>query len=119
MPDVLDRRATAGQRRHPVTLQGPGAPVPDGDGGYTYTYGDLTPARVWATISPATAADLERLGGGTVLAQATHVLRLPYHRGVTTETRVLFGSRIFSVIGVANPGERNLETVVLAMEIVP
>jgi head-tail adaptor len=118
MPEVLDRRATAGQRRHPITLQNPGTPVPDGEGGYTLTYVDLTPAKVWSSISPATAADLERLGGGTVLAQATHVLRFPYHRGVTTETRVVFGTRNFSVIGVSNPGERNVETVVLAMEIV-
>jgi head-tail adaptor len=116
---LLERRAAAGQRRHPITVQNPGAPVPDGEGGYTLTYIDLTPALVWALIMPATAADLEHLGGGTIVAQATHVLRFPYHPGVTTETRVLFGSRTLSVIGVQNPGERNIETVVVATEIVP
>jgi len=118
MPEPLERRATIAARRHPVTLQNPGAPIPDGEGGATFTYADLTPAKVWSSVMPATAADLERLAGGTVLAQATHVLRFPYHPGVTTETRVLFGGRTFNVVGVANPAERNIETVLLAVEIV-
>jgi head-tail adaptor len=120
MPEVLDRRATAGQRRHPIRLVGTGDAVQDGTGGWTYpAAGPLSPEKVWATISPATAADLERLGGGTVVAQATHVLRFPYHPGVTTGTQIIFGTRSFSTIGVSNPGERNLETVVLAQEVLP
>jgi head-tail adaptor len=101
-----------------VTLQNPGPAVPDGDGGFTQSWTDLTPAAVSAKIAPATAADLERLVSGTVLATATHIVTMPYHPGVVIASRVLFNGRQFSVTGVANPEERNVETIAVCVEIV-
>lgn len=112
------RRATAGERRHYVTLANPGTPVPDGDGGSTTTPVALSPAGVYAQILPATARDLERVAAGTVIASATHVVRMPYHPGVTSQTVITFNGRRFAVTGVSNPEERNLETICTAVEVV-
>jgi SPP1 family predicted phage head-tail adaptor len=112
-PDVR-----AGRRRHLVTLANLGGAVPDGDGGYTETATPLSPPTVWATITPATEKDLERAGTGTVLSTASHIVSMRYHSGVTTKTRITFGSRTLNVTGVANPDERNIELVLVAVEVV-
>lgn len=105
----------AGTLRHLITLQTP-ASAPDGDGGFTDTWTDL--ATVWASIVPATARDLERVVAGTVQSSATHLVTIRYLAGVTTKTRVVFGSRLFSVTGVQNPEERNISLVLVCQEIV-
>lgn len=107
-----------GTYRHQVQVQEPGAAVPDGDGGFTQTWANLTPA-IWSCrIDPATARDLERVTSGTVLSTATHVITGRYHAGITTQTRITFKTRVFEVTGVSNPEERNIETVVIAEELV-
>ena len=78
-PTGLARRVPAGQRVHVVTLQTPGLPVPDGDGGVIQGWDDLDPATVKASITPASARDLEKIASGTVITQATHVITIPYH----------------------------------------
>lgn len=111
-------RTSVGERPHRVTLQNPGPAVPDGDGGFTQSWTDLVPPAVSAKIAPATAAGLERVTAGTVLATATHVVTMPYHPQVTTLTRVLFNGRQFSVTGVSDPDERHVETIAICVEIV-
>lgn len=111
--------ATRGQRRHLVTLQNPsGPPVSDGDGGFTHEYVDLDPPTRYAEIKPATVRDLERVAAGTVLATATQIMTMDYHAGITTQTRVLFNARQFSVVGVSNPEERNIDSVLQCVEVV-
>lgn len=112
------KKTPIGQRRHFVSLQNPGAAVPDGDGGYTQAWTALDPAEMYVSIVPATAKDLERVTAGTVLSMASHVVTGPYHSGVTTKTRITFGTRTLNVLGVMNPEERNIETVMLAAEVV-
>lgn len=107
-----------GHRRHLVRLQRPGPALPDGDGGYTTVWSDLDPAELYVSILPATAGGLERITAGTVLSMASHVVTGPYHAGVTTQTRILFGDRTLNVVGVVNPDERNVETVMVAAEVV-
>lgn len=107
----------AGRRVHAITIETPGVPVPDGDGGYTQTWTPVT--AVYASIMPATVRDLERLRQGTVIAQASHVVTLPYVTGVTTKARVVFGARTFAIVGVATPEERPRELVLLCSENVP
>lgn len=112
--------ATAsGERRHRVTLDNPGASVPDGDGGYTTGWAPLTPPTMYASIAPATAASLERTAASTVIATATHVIRMPYHAGVTTQTRLTVKGRTFNVIGRVNLDERDIELVLVCAEVVP
>lgn len=107
-----------GARPHRVTLQNPGPAVPDGDGGFTQSWVDLTPPALSMEIKPATARDLEHVTAGTVIAQATHLVTGPFHAGVTTKTRVLFNGREFHVVGVADPEERHVELVLVCVEIV-
>jgi SPP1 family predicted phage head-tail adaptor len=93
--------------------------VPDGDGGFTHTYAPLVPPTWWVEIKPATARDLERIGSGTVLSTATHLVTGRYRSDVTTQTRLTFHERVFSVTGRMNPGERNRELVLVCVEVVP
>jgi head-tail adaptor len=108
--------ATRGLQRHLVTIEEPASPVPDGDGGFTEVW-SVIGAR-WTHILPATARDLERFTASTIVATATHLLTMDYLAGVTTRSRVVFGSRRFSVQGVMNPEERNIDTILACAEVV-
>jgi head-tail adaptor len=107
-----------GEYRHLVTFQGPGAVVPDGDGGWTTTYGDLDPAQWYVSIEPATARDLERVAAGTILSTATHIVKGRYHPGVTLQSRMIFQGRTFSITGKANVEERGIYMELVAVEVV-
>jgi hypothetical protein len=88
-----------GDRRLLVTFQNPGPPVPDGDGGYTQSWADLDPATWYVSLTPATAASLERTAIGTVVAMASHIVRGDVHPDVTTATRMLLDGRTYSITG--------------------
>jgi len=107
-----------GDYRRYVTLDAPGTATADSDGSYTQTYAALTPAGAWARIESATTRNLERITAGTVLSTATHLVSMRYHAGVTTQTRITYGSRQFNVAAVANPDERNIETIAVCIEVV-
>lgn len=109
-------RVSSGQRRHYVTLYALGSPQPDGDGGFTTTPVPLDPPAAYASIEPATQRDLERVMAGTVVSDASHIVTLPYHAGVSTNTLILFNGRQFNVVGMANPEERNIETITVCTE---
>jgi head-tail adaptor len=109
---------TIADRPHRMTWQNPGPAVANGDGSYTLTWTDLVPPTTSVKIAPATTATLERLAAGTVLSTASHVVSGPYHPQIKTTTRGLFNGRIFNVIGVANPEERNVETIAICVEVV-
>lgn len=98
-----------GSLRHRITLQTPGAPIPDGDGGYTETWTSLG-VRVPASVEPASARSLERIAANTVTSTASHLVTLRYLSGVTTKTRITFHDqtdRTFSVTGIHDPEERH------------
>ncbi len=107
-----------GDLRHSIVLENPGTPSSNGDGDFTVSYAALSPSPVQASIEPATARSLERMAAGSVIASATHLVSMRYHSGVTTKTRITFGSRTFNVAGVMNPEERNIWTVAMAVEVV-
>jgi SPP1 family predicted phage head-tail adaptor len=106
-----------GAYRHRVTLEQPGDPVPDGEGGYTETFAPLDPPAWDCSIQAATVRDLERQIAGTIQATATHLVRGRYHPGITTETRLLFEGRQLAVQSVQNVEERDIETVLVCGEI--
>ena len=68
---------------------------------------------------PVLTPGAERAAGGTVITQATHRVTMPFHPQVTIQTRVRFNGRTFSVVSIANPEERNVETVLLCVEVAP
>lgn len=125
----IGQQTSVADRPHRVQLQNPGPAVADGDGFYSNTWSDLSPAEMSVKIEPATAKDLERVTAGTVLSTTTHIITGPYHPQVTTKTRITkgprnadgtlpAGSREFSVTGVSNPEERNVETIAVCVEVV-
>jgi len=116
MPSHRERFST-GEYRHLVTLENPGNPIPDGDGGFTEGYAPLTPPVMWASIAPATATDLEHNAAGTVLSTASHIIRMAFHPEVTTETRITYASHVYQVTGYHNDELRDLELVITAEEV--
>ena len=107
-----------GTYRHRVTLATPGDPIPDPDGGFTEVMLPLDPPDWDCSIAPASARTLESFGAGSVIAQATHLLRGRYHAGITTEAVVGFEGRTLNVLFVANRDERSIETVLVCAEVV-
>jgi len=109
--------ATLGARRHQVSVYqvtkvaspDPGEPKVD-------ALVPLSPATWFCSIDPATTRDLERVSAGTVTATASHILRGRYHPAITTQTRILFGTRILDVTGVSNLEERSIDMEVVAVE---
>ena len=95
-----------GSLRHSVRLENPTLTA-DGDGGYTTSWAMLSPGIVSASIEPATQRSLERLVSNAVSSDASHVVTMRYHSGVTTKTRVVFLGRTLNVVGVQNIEERN------------
>lgn len=115
---MIAPKTSVGDRPHRVTLQNPGPAVPDGDGGFTQSWTDLVPPALSMEIKPATAVDLEHVAAGTVLSKNTYIVKGPYHPQVTTQTRILFNGRSFSVTGVADPEERHVELILVCVEVV-
>lgn len=105
----------AGQLRHWVTLETQ-TTGPDGRGGFLQTWTPLSPSVVKAAIESVPGS--ERPIAGTVLSGATHVVTMRYHAGVTTKTRIRFGTRTFAVSGLANIDERSRELRVECSEVV-
>jgi len=108
-------------RQKRVTLTTPGVPVPDGDGGYTNVATPLDPPALYAHVRPASARDMERIAGATTLPTATHLVVLPYHPQVTTETVVHVEdhprpARVLKVVYVGNPHERNADLELICAE---
>jgi len=102
-----------------VTVQNPGAPTPDGDGGFTQTWTNANPPTVGAWIRASTGMT-ERTVAGTVTANATHLITVPYHAAITTQTRLVSDKgQTFSVTGVTNLDERDIELQLLCTELVP
>ena len=120
---MIGPRAPIGLRHRRITLANPGAAVPDNDGGYTHTEAPLDPPAVFGYVRPATARDLERLAAGTVISQASHIVTIPYHAGVTTQTALSVERHPrpagrFAVVAVLNPNERDTELELACVEVV-
>jgi SPP1 family predicted phage head-tail adaptor len=114
---ILGPATLIAARQKRITFQNPGTLTPDGDGGYTQAFDDLS-VGADAQVATATAQTLERLAAGTVLSMATHVVTLPYRPDLTTQTRVLMDGRVLNVLTVVDPDERHVETVLVCAEVV-
>lgn len=103
-----------------VTLRNPaGPPVPDAKSGYVVPYLDVTDLQ--AGITPATPETLERIGAGTVVATATHLVTIWYRPDVTTKSqfvRLSAPTRVLNVLFVGDPNEKHVELELLCAEVV-
>jgi len=111
--------------RQVAALTNPGAPVPDGDGSFTYpNAAALDPAEWRCAIEKASVRASERAFAATVIAQASHILRGRFHLGITTQTQVVWIDRvgvthIANVLDVDDTEGAGVETVVLVSEVKP
>jgi SPP1 family predicted phage head-tail adaptor len=108
-----------GTYRQLVSCEAPaGPPVPDGYGGYLTDWQPIDPAGWWCSVAPATARDLEDLAAGTVIAHATHIVKGPYHPGLTAQSRLVLEGRILNVVYVADKDLRHVETDLVCAEVI-
>lgn len=112
------------KRQKRISLQKPGAAIPDGDGGWTQEPEPLDPPLAFAYVRPATLNDLERVTNGTVITQATHVVEMPFHPGVDSQTEIMLprngkADARLAVVSVLNPDERDKDLILLCAEVVP
>ena len=91
-----------GRLRHKVTIQN-ATHAEDGKGGSTPTWADVE--SVWAEVSPSSSR--ERFYAGQVDADATHKVTMRYTANVSTESRIIHGTRTLHVVGLRNIDERN------------
>jgi len=101
----------AGERRHQVALQS--VTRANASEGYTETW--TTYATVWASVTPATASQIDRTVSNTVQTPVSHLVEVDYRSDIRANHRVLFGARPLYIRGLQNVGERNI-THMLACE---
>lgn len=105
----------AGRLRHRVTFQYHAEVVGSG-GERTKTWGDL--ATVWASVDPMTSRELNT--NSQIQQNTTHKITVRYnppHYAKSGDTRVLFGNRVFHVIGAMSKMERGIETELMCEEV--
>jgi len=84
-----------------------------GDGGFTKDF--ATESTVWANINSLSGQ--EGTKGDQVKAVGTHrVITRFYSLGVTEADRIKFGTKIFNIVSIINPGERGCNTVFTVKE---
>jgi len=92
----------AGELRNLVTIQTPTVTVTNGDPATTWA----TFSQVWAKVEPLSTGEQQR--AAMVEAQLSHRITIRYLSGVLPTMRILWGTRIFYLVGPPrNVEERN------------
>jgi head-tail adaptor len=102
-----------GDRRHRVTFQNPAAtePVTWTDlGAWFVSITILTGDDIGVFIEPA---------AGTPTSSASWVVRGDFHPGVTTQTRMIWGSHMFAITSVGNIEMRGVDMECRAVQVAP
>ena len=87
----------SGNLRHRVSIQRQ-AETTDGMGGFSLIWSAISgmsavPAAIWPLSSK------EQLDSMKLESVATHRIRIRYRSGITSKDRIVFGSRVFNIIG--------------------
>jgi len=100
--------------KHRITIQAK-TETADGLGGFTTSWTTFA-GPLWAAVWPTSAKEIiqnQQLSG-----QVSHRVRIRYVAGVTSDMRILFGSRIFNILSEINPEERCEMLDLVCMEVV-
>lgn len=100
-----------GKMRHEIVIQSR-TQTPDTVGGFTETWAAFE--TVFADIDPVSAS--ERFFSQKLEADITHKITIRYLETVTDNMRVLFGSRVFKIVGVFHLDERSTRTQLNCIE---
>ena len=85
----------------------------DGQGGNAVVWTDVTTC--WASVEPFKA--WEQYIHQQVQHTVTHQVVVRYQSGITPDMRILFGSRVFRIVGESRPNERRIMLVFDCLEI--
>ena len=100
--------------RHSVTIQ-ERTLTADGQGGSTESWSTFTTA--WVAIEPTSAA--QQFYAQHLKHRVTHKITARYFSGLTSDMRIIFGSRTFHVRGYRDLEERNRFYEIMAEEGAP
>lgn len=101
----------AGKLRNKFTLQ-TSTESRDVVGGVTQTWANT--ATVWGSIKQTQG--VETNDSERITQVATHEVKIRYYSSLTPTHRLLFGSRIFSIISINDLNERNRTMVLMCKE---
>ncbi len=101
----------AGELRHKVTIQNY-TTSPNAVSEPVKTWADY--ATVWASIEPIRGKEF--WDSQQVNAEITGKIKLRYLSGITSKMRVKYETRIFEILSVINPGEKNRELQLMVKE---
>ena len=80
--------------------------TPDGAGGYSLAWQDVT--TIWAEFDVLQGSKSDEvLASKQQEARSFARVTIRYVSGVTAAMRVVYGVRVFNILGVINPGEAN------------
>lgn len=102
----------AGELRHRIVIQTVSESAATSKGEKTLSWADT--ATRWGSIEPL--AGRERYQAQQVQPEATHRIRHRYYSGLTTRHRYKFGTRIFTIEALLNPGEEKVYQEALVKE---
>ena len=93
-----------GKLRRYLTLQEP-SNSKDAYAGNQVTW--TTRATVWGSVEPL--SDRERFFSQQLQAVTVHRIAIRYRKDIRQDWRILYGTRIFRILGIRNMEERNVE----------
>ena len=106
-------QALASRLRHRITFQEPNDTA-DGAGGVTR--GWSTVASVWAEVIPLQSGNDESLLDAEMQSTTRMRITTRYRDDITTDMRILFGSRSFNIRSVVNAEEAGVILEIMAEE---
>ena len=101
----------AGKLRHKITIQDY-TESQNGYGAVTKTWSDY--ATLWASIEPIRGREFWE--SQQINAEVTAKITIRYLADINPKMRVKYGNRIFEIISVINPEERNVELQLMVKE---
>lgn len=94
----------AGKLRHRIALQSQSL-TQDSYGQAVVSWG--TYATVWASVQPLTGR--EYFSADSLQSEVKTVIKIRYQDGIDTSMRVLWGTRVYNIVSLADVFERNRE----------
>lgn len=103
-----------GRLRHRITLENYKL-VQDGIGVERKQWHSLV--TVWASVEPLSGR--EYFATAAEKGEVTARITIRYQKNISPTMRVRFGERLFEVVSVINPQEKNIQLILMCKEIVP
>ena len=75
--------------------------IPDGEGGYTYTWADTTSVTIWASVTCLNSK--QRAEYASLKVDATHEVDISAYIAISEDDRIIFDGRIFEVLTIGPP----------------